>query len=390
MRTYKKTHPWIKFHFNTNSLSAKTWLLLGRVQAKCEQISGVPLVPDAADRLHKVFLIKGVQATTAIEGNTLTEDQVREQLEGTLELPPSRQYQGQEVTNILNALNEIADIMLDGTVSNLLVDDIPGYNLTVLKEMPEEAEGVAGRLRAQGEDVRVGNYLGAPGKNMRYLTSRLCEWLNIELVPADANMRFTFGILRAIIAHVYIAWIHPFMNGNGRTARLLEFRFLLDTGVPKPAALLLTNHYHLTQPEYYRHLAISSAQEDGLYTFIDYALEGFVDGLDEQIQIIEAQQLKIHWINFIYDCFRKERDTPASTRRRQLVLAMSDSQRPVPVSEIRRVSPEIAEAYAGKTRKTVQRDLNRLGDMNLIRATADGYRPNSEIIRAFMPQASQD
>ena len=40
------------------------------------------------------------------------------------------------------------------------------------------------------------------------------------------------AFLRAVLAHVYIAWIHPFGDSNGRTARLVEFGILTAAGVP--------------------------------------------------------------------------------------------------------------------------------------------------------------
>lgn len=390
MRTYDRTHHWITFALDSGNITAKTWLLLGQAQEKCEQIAGVPLLPSVADKLHRVYLAKGVHATTAIEGNSLTAEDVEQILRERLELPPSKEYLEQEVTNIIDACNSIAPNLINGGDSSISIQDIQRYNEMVLHDLPLKEELIPGRLRMPGHNVRVGGYLGAPGEDLQFLLERLCFWLNKGFSPPDASLRIAFGILKAIIAHVYIAWIHPFGDGNGRTARLLEFRFLLEAGAPTPAAHLLSNHYNETRTEYLRNLDRSSKRNDGLYSFISYALEGFIDGLNDQIKEIEDQQLRVHWINFIYDRFRTERDTPASTRRRQLILDLSDANRPMPVAEIRHVSPEIAEAYAGKTRKTVQRDLNRLGDMNLIRDTADGYRPNSEIIQAFMPQARQD
>ena len=48
-----------------------------------------PLEPHSAQKLHAVYMAKGVPATTAIEGNTLREEEVRDHLEGRLQLPPS-------------------------------------------------------------------------------------------------------------------------------------------------------------------------------------------------------------------------------------------------------------------------------------------------------------
>ena len=57
---------------------------LGEARSKCEHIAGVPLRPTVARELHQLYLAKGVLGTTAIEGNTLSEEQVRQLLEGQL------------------------------------------------------------------------------------------------------------------------------------------------------------------------------------------------------------------------------------------------------------------------------------------------------------------
>ena len=56
----------------------------------------------------------------------------------------------------------------------------------------------------------------------------------------------SIAILRAITAHLYLIWIHPFGDGNGRLARLVEFTILLKSGIPSIAAHLLSNHYNAT------------------------------------------------------------------------------------------------------------------------------------------------
>jgi len=83
-------------------------------------------------------------------------------------------------------------------------------------------------------------------------------------------------------------WIHPFGDGNGRTARLVEFQILLQAGIPSPAAHLLSNHYKQTRTEYYRQLATASRSGGNILPFIEYAVGGFVDGLKEQLALIRA------------------------------------------------------------------------------------------------------
>ena len=381
MRTYNETHSWITFVLDLRQASYRLWLLLGEAQSKCEHVAGIPLLPSIAQRLYQIFLAKGALATTAIEGNTLTEDQVLKRLEGKLDLPPSKEYLGQEIDNIIEACNMIAERILGGHPTELCLEDIKDYNALVLKNLPLDDEVIPSQIREH--NVVVGQYKGAPPGDCEYLLSRLCEWLNNEF-EAPAGYEIAFGILRAIVAHIYMAWIHPFGDGNGRTARLLEFQILLSVGIPATAAHLLSNHYNQTRSEYYRQLDRTHKSGGDIFPFIEYALQGFIDGLKEQIGTIKLQQLHVHWTNYIHEQFRNK-DRSTDIRRRRLVIDLSRTTGYVPVLEVRHISPRIAEAYANKTDKTVKRDINVLENMNLVERTSKGVRAKREIMLAFLP-----
>ena len=112
---YEDTHPWIQFSLNVDVNDFRLWLKLGEITSKCEHLSGVPLRPEFAQRLNQVFLAKGVLATTAIEGNTLSEEQVQEFLEGNLKLPPSQEYLKQEIENIITVCNSEVQAQINST-----------------------------------------------------------------------------------------------------------------------------------------------------------------------------------------------------------------------------------------------------------------------------------
>ena len=396
MRTSERSHKWINFTFDFEQLASEVWLLLGQAQAQCEQISRVPLTPAVKEELLQVWLIKGAQATTAIEGNTLTEEEIRKHLDGQLELSQSTEYLAQEVDNVIFACNKIGSTVLSNNFEGIQVEDIEQYNADVLRKLPEEDMGVSGRLRTLGENVRVGSsgYEGAPAEDLRFLMHKLCDWLNTEFQPPSQDKRIAYGILRSIVSHVYLAWIHPFFDGNGRTARLMELRFMLEAGVPKPSAQLLSNHYNRTRTRYYQFLALSSKMDNrnGIYTFVKYALEGLVDGLNTQLNEIGQQILGVHWDHYIYQMFKKERNNDTSARRMQLIQDLSSAGRPVPVPEIQHLTPYLAEAYASKKRKrkTIQQDLNHLEKMHLVDKSPEGYLPNFAILQAFLPPSLPD
>ncbi|HLF55638.1 MAG TPA: Fic family protein [Thermoanaerobaculia bacterium] len=381
MRTYERTHPWLKFQLDLRQASPELWLLLGEAQSKCEHIAGVPLRPDTAARLHRLYLAKGALATTAIEGNTLTEDEALQLVEKRLELPKSREYLARELRNVVDACNQITD-ELDGSTGELSVEQILAFNRAVLDNLPLEPHVVPGRIRDYS--VGVGKYPGAPHEDCRYLLEHMCSWLNEPPFRGSEENRIALATLRAVLAHLYVAWIHPFGDGNGRTARLIEFYILLSAGVPSPAAHLLSNHYNQTRAEYYRQLQAASDSGGNPLPFVSYATQGFVDGLRDQLREIRTQQWDVAWRNYVDEEFRDEK-TGAPIRQRDLVLDLSVKEGWIAVADIPTLTPRLASSYAGKGSKTVTRDLNALAARGLIDRVASRVRARKGIILAFLP-----
>jgi len=387
MKRYQKTHPWLNFQLDLREASYALWMALGEACSKCEHLAGVPLLPAVARELHAIFLAKGVQATTAIEGNTLTEDQVRKRISGQLPLPLSQEYLATEVDNIVEAVNRIAKRILEGGSAHLTVDRIKEYNRLILRNL-ELAPAIApGQVRTY--ETGVADYMGAPARDCEYLLGRLCDWLRDEAFDIPRAPEMATGIVKAILAHLYLAWIHPFGDGNGRTARLVEFDLLVSSGVPSVAAHLLSNHYNRTRQRYYQRLAEASRRPTGALSFIEYALQGFVDGLKEQLDMVRAQQLSITWRDYVHAAFG-ELKSAARRRQRDVLLEISKRSDPVPANDVRYLSPRVARQYEGKTRKTVTRDLNALMNMDLLEKLPEGYHAKRETILAFLPPRRSD
>lgn len=379
---YQRTHPWIAFKIYLRQARPQLWMLLGEAASKCEHIAGAPLKPETAERLHKVYLAKGVQATTAIEGNSLSEKEVLQHLEGKLNLPPSKEYLTQEVDNIVAAFNHIRERLQAGDDS-LTSERILEFNRQVLEKLTLGESVMPGKIREH--PVVVGNvYRGAPAADCSYLLGRLSEWLNSSDFKAPPGMEQVYAVIKAVTAHLYMAWIHPFGDGNGRTARLVELQILLAAGIPTPAAHLLSNHYNQTRTEYYRQLDKASKSGGDVAPFLEYAVQGFVDGLREQLQTIRDQQWEVAWENYVHGLFH-DKTGKTARRQRRLVLDLSLADKPVPVGKITDLTPRLAREYAGKTAKTLQRDLNALEKMGIVERTPEGARAKREIMLAFLP-----
>lgn len=359
-------------------------MLLGESRSKVEHLSLAFLKPEVAEELLQVYLAKGAQATTAIEGNTLSEGEVAAIVAGSAEPPPrSQEYLYREVENILTAFNRIKDELIAGGRANLTPAGVAQFNREVLDGL-DGSDVHPGEIRRHS--VVVGRYRGAPWEDCEHLLERLCEWLNgPDFEPQSDDWKIPYALIKAAVAHLYIAWIHPFDDGNGRTARLIELQILLAAGVPMPAAHLLSNHYNLTRTEYYRQLDHASASGGEITPFLRYAIQGFVDGIRSQLERVWTQQYADRWEQFIYETFGGSVTSGAERRRLDLVLELSKQIDPVPRRKIPRLSPELAIAYAG-TQRMLSRDLNALEAIGLIENVGHGlWRARRKQILAFRP-----
>lgn len=357
-------------------------MALGEAQSNCDHIAGIPLRPEIADELHQIYLVKGIKATTAIEGNTLTEEEIKKYFEGKLIPPPSQKDLAKEVGNIKEACDQILSCLKGGKPLTINFETVLEFNKLVLSDLELEEDVIPGKIREHSVGVLL--YKGAPAEDCDYLLHRLCEWLEGDDFKDTGLPPIALGLIKAIIAHIYLAWIHPFGDGNGRTARLMEYQILLASGVPTPAAHLLSNHYNLTRNEYYRQLDRSSKKGGDVIPFIEYAVRGFIDGLMEQIERIKFQQWEVAWRNHIFEKIKGKGE--ANERQRYLALDLSEFKHFefVPISKISEISPRLAKTYSNKPR-AIFYDIKNLERLGLIERNKKGIRAKKEVILAFLP-----
>lgn len=388
-RAFLESHPWIDFKLDLKKMPWHFWEHMGEARSKCRHLANTPLPPTMSERFLTLYLAKGVHATTAIEGNTLSEEQALEAVQGQLELPASQQYLQDEIQNIVRACDRIdKQVFQDGQGFTLTPDRLASLNRDVLQGLAVDDHVAPGELR-DGSVVVGGVYRGAPAPDCAFLLDLLCEWLNgPDFAQADDGREtFLRAFLRAVVAHVYIAWIHPFGDGNGRTARLVEFGILTAAGLPSVTAHLLSNHYNATRATYYRELDYASKSGGDLTRFLLYAAEGFVEQLQAQLVEVHGFNFEASWTNYVHEVFAGA-TTPAPRRQRDLVLALGPGQT-VPRARLGTLTPTLAAAYSGKGPKTITRDVNALAERGLVEKHADGIRARREIMLGFLPRATR-
>ncbi|MCE2489247.1 MAG: Fic family protein [Anaerolineae bacterium] len=401
MRNYLRSHGFIDFKLDLNQLDWRDWQTLGQIQESLSQLADTLLPPGQERGLYELYLLRGARATIAIEGNTLEVEDIARIATGRAfrpGTPGAENYEVREARNIIALYNDIAKRIFSGQVTRVQVQTFLDYNGRILREItPESGASPGGEFRSH--PVTIGNSRGAPYDDVPYLTDRLCTFLYHDLEELKALGSVTQGIFQALLAHLYIAWIHPFADGNGRTARAIELHILIATSVPDIAAHLLSNHYHRTHPEYYEVLDRSRVQ--GPVPFLQYALRGFAELLRQQQQEISARQRINLWESFIQQQF-EGRNSDLQQRRRTLALALAVAlDEPIALEDIPNLSPILRTLYFEKPR-ILQRDLEGLSQMTLrspdsvlgaqaplpagiVALTDEGARGRAELMKVFRP-----
>ena len=356
---------------------------LGQCEAIVSAICEMPLRPEYHQVLLNVSLFKGAQATTAIEGNTLTDAEV-ERVAAGQSLPPSKEYQEREVRNILDVMNLLLrGVAVDRQASLVSPDLIKRLHRLVGKGLGEHFDAFPGEFR---QDQRtVGPYRCPRPQDVPILVDHLCSWLQEQFGFRSGQQSFSEAVIQAIVTHVYVEWIHPFGDGNGRTGRLLEFYILLRAGNPDIASHILSNFYNLTRAEYYRQLS-KAYSERQLTSFIAYAVQGYRDGLQDSLRTIQDSQFEMAWRALIYDRFaeRRYRKKNVFKRRRDLMLAMP-TDRELSTEDLFVLTPRLAGEYSNLSGRTLLRDLAVLSEMELITESSGQYKANTGLLRQQMP-----
>lgn len=231
--------------------------LLARLSDKKARLDALRPLPEAAvSRLNEQLALEWIYNSNAIEGNTLTLRETRLVLETGLTIGGKSLREHLEVINHQQAIDYVETLIhKNEPVSPFHVRQI---HRLVLARIDDES---AGQYRTL--PVRIAGSAHQPPGPWR-VAGLMDEWAGWLAGPA-AQLE---PVERAALAHHRLAAIHPFLDGNGRTARLVMNLLLLRDGYP-PAVVLRVN-----RGQYYRVLAQADRGKGGpLVNFIGRAVE---------------------------------------------------------------------------------------------------------------------
>lgn len=179
-----------------------------------------PFPKELVSNLDDWFRVELTYTSNAIEGNTLTRQETALVVEKGLTVGGKSLREHLEASNHAQALNWLKQRVSSGS-KNILEQDILLIHETILKGIDEDNAGRYRKVpvRISGSNVILPNYLKVPE-----LVKNMLTWLKKQsnLHPVEI----------AAEAHYQLVSIHPFVDGNGRTARLLMNMILMLHGYP--------------------------------------------------------------------------------------------------------------------------------------------------------------
>ncbi|MBZ0206556.1 MAG: Fic family protein [Flavobacteriales bacterium] len=327
------------------------------------------------DLIGYISTLQGIVANAALDGNSLSEDQVDRLLEGSLQLPPSQMFLEREIRNLVKAVSwtQARTRSGDRDTGPWVIQML---NAQVLKELPSSI-GSAGEYRTSASQGKVRPEDIAP------LMERLHTWTESDLFrPENEAERMAFSTIRAILTHLYLLWIEPFAEGNGRTARMVEFQLLLNAGIPAAAAHRMAMHVAATRNEYARQVARAAGPEGDVIPFIAYMVRGFADGVKALLAEVSEAQYQL----LAEEELRNLVDPTASSngeRLQRLALGLHAHRAKIATAQVPQLSPELAHVYARLNAKTLQRDLVQLEELGLVERSRGEVRAKPLAVRPF-------
>ncbi len=248
----------------------KIAVLRERIQSAAVDFAWIPA-------LQKDTRARNVHASTAIEGNPLTLEQVRAIEEGRELLSPEARDK-REVVNYFAGLRFIEKNAFKKIIRH---EDIFELHRILAGEVMDQ--GVAGAYRTI--NVRVGRHFPPPHSDVSGLMFELLEWLNKE-------SRQISPVLSSAILHYRFEDIHPFADGNGRTGRALALWELYRRGFDTHHIFSVDEFYWEDRPGYYAALdGVRVAGED-LTKWLEFCAFGLRFILDRVWLRLQTLQVK--------------------------------------------------------------------------------------------------
>jgi Fic family protein len=296
------------------NLTSEILKLISEVSHKIGEVNASFLTKQSPE-LRKRNRVRTIQASLAVEGNTLSVDQITAIIDNKRVLVPAK-----DIQEVLNA-NKVYEQL------NKLNPFIEKSFLSAHKVLMQDLIKNSGKYRNSGVGIAKGSqiaHIAPPASNVSFLMKDLFSYIkkSDELI-----------LIKSCVFHYEMEFIHPFTDGNGRMGRLWQTLLLIQQ-YPLFEFLPFETLISKNQKKYYQALSISDKQGESTF-FIEFMLKILSDSLDELLAersgpISSKDRIRIFLLSGIKEFTRKNymsyfKTISSATASRDLLVAVKNS-----------------------------------------------------------------
>lgn len=350
--------------------------------AICQQIQNIdqfirdcPSYPGSMDKIQRNELVSSVGATLAIEGTKVTNEEIEITLQKA-DVNAELERKEKETQNTKSAYDYITDLVNDAEKKGK--DFI--YKEKHIKQIHKHiTDNIDYGLNVPGEYRDVNPIYGEPPRRSLCRTKgevktamlKFVEWLGKE----NSGLLSNNTIAKAIMAHYYLVEIHPFGDGNGRTARALEALVLFESRINNYCFWSLANFWSANRNEYIVHLG-NIRPTCNVWDFLIWGLKGYLKEVEriKDLVLKKAKQLMlmdfVRWLNETKKQQKREKKINA---RIVGIMSLLTNSGEMTLNKFLSY-PQIETLYHKRSGQTRYRDFEKMCKLGLI----DCYEKNDE------------
>lgn len=338
-----------QMRYNVHMSYAPKYTINERIKSNLQDIErlknnirGSRILPEAEASIRLRASVESIHSSTSIEGNPLNANEVRAVITSD-KILSKEEYAEIEVQNYKNVLDYI-DKRRHGS-SEITLEDILEIHRIITDRLLDKTRN--GKIRKN--PVHIENqdheilYTAIDADKVEGALNELLSWVS------ESQFSIHPAIIAAII-HFRIAAIHPFSDGNGRTARALTSLFLALNQYDCNGALVLDSYYASDRKAYYAILQLLCGKNYAFSSKSDLTpwLEYFTGGFLTSLHILDAE---IRMINLAIT----DKDAASLSREDQDIISYVSKFGSISISSAEEILPEVS-------RRSIQRRLKQLVD----------------------------
>lgn len=269
---------------------------LTEAKAAVMSLMNIPFQRSWAEKLQGMQLKREVAGTSRIEGAEFTELELDQALKEST--PQELFTRSQKQARAAKLTYQwIADLEEDAPITESLVMEIHRRII----EGADDDHCPPGKIRTRDQNVTFGvpRHRGAEGgTECAEAFASLVQAIQREFPDHDI-------LIQALAIHYHFASIHPFLDGNGRTARALEALVLQRAGLRDSLFIAMSNYYYDEKTSYLNSLSMTRAAQPDLTTFLRFGLIGISLQCRRLLEEIKRHLSKALFKTVMYDLFNR-------------------------------------------------------------------------------------